>query len=207
MSVVAGRNFTKGTASTYTDTYTENATGTSVTRTYTIAYDGVNSFTITNPSPYFTIDLTSVRFTSQNAPTPTTNFNGLFSINGVNVEQPTLDATTLSPYGNRCEILSGGIFRFGKLRFIQMVIDINTTLSANNTWAVLQGLNNDLPVTTGKKADASTGPMTAITAVKRSSYGNIGAYISDAGRIVLVTPNSSLVEADVVLITGWYISE
>lgn len=206
-NVVASRNFTKGTASTYTGTYTENATGTSVTRTYTIAYDGVNSFTITNPSPYFTFDLTSVKFTSQSAPTPETNINGLFYLNGVNIEQPTLDTTTLTPYSSRCDIIDGGIWRFGKWRFVQINVQINdVTLSANNTWALLKGLANDLPTTNGRDTGNNLVKMANLSASAQKNAGDISAYINGNGRIVVATSDNALTVNDVVMISGFYIA-
>lgn len=206
--VSAVRNFTKGTAATYTGTYTENATGTSVTRTYTIEYDGVNSFTITNPSPYFTFDLTRVQFTSQNAPTPTTNFNGLFSINGVNFEQPVLDTTTIVPYSNRCNIIDGGIWRFGKWRFIQINVQINDiTLGANNTWAILDGLANDLPATNGRDTSNNLVKMANLSASAQKNAGDISAYINGKGRIVVATSDQALTVNNVVMISGFYIAE
>lgn len=214
VSALAGRNFVKGTPSTYTDTYTENATGTSVTRTYTISYDGNDTFTVTNPSPYFTFNLTKVEYTGQSAPTPKMDFNGLFNLNGVNFEQPELDTTTLSPYNNRCLIHTtngvvdgGGIFRFGKWRFIQVNVELETSLGANNTWAILQGLDNDLPATYGMQSDASSGKMTALSACMLGKYGNISAYITNAGRIVIATGNSALGVNNVITICGMYIAD
>lgn len=205
-SVIGYFTFTKGTSETKTITYTENA-GTSVTRTITIDYDGSEDFTISNPSPYFNFNLTNIKYTSQSAPTPETQFNGFFYLNGVDLEHPVLDTTVLTPYSNRCTILGGGLFRFGKWRFIQVNVDIETNLSANNTWAILEGLANDLPVTNGRNADATLGKMTAISACTTQAYGNISAYISNAGRIVIATASQPLAIANVVTINGWYIAQ
>lgn len=201
-------DFVKGTASLYSRTYTENATGTSVTRTFTIAYDGANSFTITNPSPHFTFGLTKIKFTSQSAPRPETNFNGLFFLNGINLEQPTLDTTTLTPYSNRCDIIDGGIFRFGKWRFIQINVQISDiSLGANNTWAILKGLSNDLPLTNGRDTSNNLVKMANLSASAQRNAGDISAYINGNGRIVVATSDNALTVGDVVMISGFYIAE
>ena len=208
MSGTVSFKFTKGTSQTKTHTYTENATGTSVTRTVTFVYDGTNSFTITNPSPYFTLDLVNLRYTSQNAPTPETTLNGLVNIGGAEITQPTLDTTTLTPYSSRCSIIDGGILRVGKWRFIQVNIQIeDVSLSANNTWAVLDGLSNDLPVTDGRDTSNNLAKMASLSACAQKNSGDISAYITGVGRIVVTTSDQPLVLNNVVMISGWYIAQ
>lgn len=208
VSTKGSKIFTKGTSGTETITYTEKASSTATTRTITIVYDGAKTFTITNPSPYFTFDLTSIFYTMQSAPRPETNFNGLFYLNGVNVEQPVLDTTTLTPYSNRCDILDGGIWRFGKWRFVQINVQINdVTLSANNTWALLDGLANDLPATYGRATDNTLARMANLSASAQRNAGDISAYINGNGRIVVATSDNALTVNNVVMISGFYIAK
>lgn len=208
VSAIAGRNFTAGTASTITITYAEKASSTTVVRTITIAYNGADSFTITNPSPYFTLDLTKIKYTSQNAPIPQTQVNGLLSLNGVELTAPTLLTNVLSPYSGRCTIIDGGIVRIGKWRFVQVNVSIeDVSLSANNTWAILEGLANDLPATYGRDTGNNLAKRAALTASAQKNAGDISAYITDAGRIVVATSDYALTANDVVMISGWYLAE
>ncbi len=194
-SVKGSKSFTYGTAETKTITYTENA-GTSVIRTITIDYDGAEDFTITNPSPYFTFDLINVKYTTQSAPTPEMRVNGLFYLNGANVVEPTLDSTGLARIQSRCNITSGGVFKMGKWRFVQLQIQIVTALSANNTWGLISGF--DLP---------ATGSVCALAAAVQKNYGNVSANISSSGNLVVQTAGAQLVNGDVLMITGWYIAQ
>jgi hypothetical protein len=141
-------------------------------------------------------------------PIPQTNFNGLFNLNGVNFEQPVLDTTTIVPYSNRCNIIDGGIWRFGKWRFVQINVQINDiTLAANNTWGLLEGLANDLPVTNGRDTSNNLVKMANLSASAQRNAGDISAYINGNGRIVVATSDNALTVNNVVMISGFYIAE
>lgn len=202
----ATADFIKGTSSTEQITFTDYISGTATTVTITVAYDGANSFTVTNGSRYYA-SAKKIGYYEQNVPIPETKFNGLFKLNGVNFEQPTLDNTTLTPYSSRCNIRDGGIFRFGKWRFIQVNVEILSSLGANNTWAIIDGLASDLPVTQGMLSDASMGYMTSLSACVRGNYGNISAFITNDGRIAIATAGQSLGYNSVVMISGMYIAQ
>lgn len=200
-------DFIKGTSSTEQITFTDYISGTTPTTvTITVAYDGANTFNITSQSRYWS-SFSYISYYEQGVPIPETNFNGLFYLNGVNFEQPTLDNTTLTPYSSRCNIRDGGIFRFGKWRFIQVNVEIETSLGANNTWAIMEGLSSDLPITQGMLSDASLGYMTSLSACVTGNYGNISAYISNSGRIVIATGGQALGINTVVTINGMYIAQ
>ena len=175
-------DFVKGTSSTETVTFTDYIDNVATTINIPIAYDGANLFVITNNSRYY-VSISSVGYYGQNIPIPETNFSGLFFLNGVNLEQPTLDTTTLTPYSSRCEIVDGGIFRFGKWRFIQINVQISDiSLGANNTWAILEGLSNDLPLTYGRDTSNNLVKMANLSASAQKNAGDISAYINRDGK-------------------------
>lgn len=201
------KDFIKGIASTEQVTFTDYINGVATTVTVIIAYDGDQTFTINNGSRY-TFDSSWIGYYEQAIPIPETNFNGLFKINGVNLEQPTLDTATIVPYSSRCDIVDGGIFRFGKWRFIQINVQISDiSLGANNTWAILEGLSNDLPLTYGRDTSNNLVKMANLSASAQKNAGDISAYINGSGRIVVATSDQALTVNNVVMISGFYIAE
>ena len=71
----------------------------------------------------------------------------------------------------------------------------------------MDGLASDLPVTQGMLSDASMGYMTSLSACVTGNYGNISAYISNSGRIVIATGGQALGVNSVVMISGMYIAQ
>lgn len=110
-------------------------------------------------------------------------------------ESPTLVSTAFTPYSSRCTIAYGGQLKVGKWRFVQLNLSISTSLAANNTWALVEGL--DLP---------ATNSTTALSAIATKNYGNISAFITSAGRLAIATGGGALANGDTVLISGWYIA-
>lgn len=120
------------------------------------------------------------------------------SINGLSFNNPALLNSMLSPISSRCAITSGGIIKAGKWVFVQLELTIKTTLSANNTWGLVSGFSTvGLPV---------TGSHTALAASVQKNYGNVSANIADSGNLVVQTSGATLVNNDVLLVSGWYIT-
>ena len=108
---------------------------------------------------------------------------------------PTLVSTGLTPYSSRCTISSGGVLILGKWRFVQLVLNISASLSANNTWGLLDGFS--LP---------ATDSVVTLSAASPKNYGNISAYITNAGRLAIATGGGALANGDKVYINGWYLT-
>ena len=108
----------------------------------------------------------------------------------------TLSSTGLSPYSSRCTIDSGGKYKIGKMVFVQMSTTVKTSLSANNYWAYISGM--DEPATTNVALSASVAGLNG---------GAISAYINKSDKnIVIETDNAALANGNVITLTGWYMS-
>lgn len=125
------------------------------------------------------------------------SLNGIININDVDIYNPIIpDATgSLLPVSSRCVITSGGVFKFGKWRFVQLVLTIKASLSANNTWGLLDGF--DL---------ANTGIVSLAMSVNKN-YGNVSGQINSSGRLVVQTAGAALAANDVLTVSGWYIAQ
>lgn len=108
----------------------------------------------------------------------------------------TLSSSGLSAVSNRVSIQSGGQFKLGKWRFVQLNLKLLTNLSANNYWGVLQGF------------DAAVSDTVSLSAVIPAKNGGaISAYMTNAGNLALATDNATPSANDIVLVTGWYIAQ
>lgn len=118
-----------------------------------------------------------------------------YYLNGKNIFNPTLLSTDLVPLSGRCEVTNGGIAELGQLRFVQLVLTIKASLSANNTWGLLDGFDI-----------ASTGVVALAMSVNKN-YGNVSGQINASGRLVVQTGGQALATNDVLTVSGWYIAQ
>ena len=108
---------------------------------------------------------------------------------------PTLSSTGLTPYSNRCSITKGGVYSFGDWRFVQLQVTVKSSLSANNTWGLIDGF--DVP-------SSHTG-LAALAVSCNKNYGNISGQINASGRFTIQTGGQALASNDILIITGWYV--
>lgn len=108
---------------------------------------------------------------------------------------PTLSSTGLSPYSSRVSILKGGVYKFGKWRFVQLDLLVASSLSANNYWVILTGF--DVPITDYSALGAS---------VRGQNNGLLSAYINSSGNLFVETDDVALSANWSLEITGWYIA-
>lgn len=111
-----------------------------------------------------------------------------------NITSPTLSSSGLTPVSSRCTVSSGGILKLGKWRYVQLQLTIKTSLSANNTWGLLDTF--DIPATN----------IGALAASVNKNYGNVSCQINSSGRLVVQTGGAALAANDIVVITGLYIA-
>lgn len=114
-------------------------------------------------------------------------FNPQFSVDG------------LSPYNSRVEYdydgLDGGYIDIGKWRYVHLPMELNTTLSASNYYAIVSGF----AVPAGLSGHA------ALSAFSPKNGGVYSAYINSYGRLCVVTGATRLVAEDVLVVSGWYL--
>lgn len=209
-------DFTIGTAYTYTDPsgYTIAYDGSySFTATCTQVADGLFTvsgarYTKTVHVPHTTmggmVKITDTPFNSYSLVAPsisiTDTYNGLV-VNGVSITRlinspnAMIDATDLTPVSSRCEVTSGGVIKVGKWRFVQLVLTIKASLSANNTWGILDGF------------DIANTSIVALASSVNKNYGNVSAQINASGRLVIQTSGAALAADNVLTVSGWYISQ
>lgn len=116
-------------------------------------------------------------------------------------QNPELSSSGLTPYTSsgtaRCAINGGGYFQKGKMVFVQLSLNIKTSLSANNYWVILQ----NMPIPTGVQYAALA------ASVRGQNGGAISGYVNSSGNLVVETDNSALAVGWNVEIAGWYIAQ
>lgn len=209
-------DFTIGTPYTYTDQYGytiayDGAYG--FTATCTQAADALFTvsgarYTQTVYVPHTTlggmVKITDTPFNSYSLVAPsisiTDTYNGLV-VNGVSITRlinspnAMIDATGLTPVSSRCKVTSGGVIKVGKWRFVQLVLTIKASLSANNTYGILDGF------------DIANTSIVALASSVNKNYGNVSAQINASGRLVVQTSGQALAADNVLTVSGFYIAQ
>lgn len=183
-----GFTFTQGTAETKT-----SLSGISCT------YNGSTGFTLTLPSnsAYTWGAIVSISYVIQTSKSTEVRIYGDLFLQDINLtsilSSPTLITTGISGYNTRADISSGGYLDVGKWRYVQMNVELNQELSANNYYAILQGF-----------AIPSINTSMA-AAVNSKNGGAVSAYINSSGNLIIETGTTKLYAQEHVTISGWYI--
>ena len=110
---------------------------------------------------------------------------------------PVLSSTGLSVYISRLNDYTGGIFKLGKWCYVDIQIEIGTSLSANNNWAVMEGY----PVPKNYYS-----ALTVAIFSSSQTCRDVGAYVNGNGRLCVATHGQALAVANELAITGWYMT-
>lgn len=179
----------------------------------TVTYNGNKTYTITNSNTSYKIEVIDIIYSYTTTPTTVTIPYNLtlqdLSLTDMifHPEYKLYESTsTLSTYQSRVAVVDGGYVRVGNWVYVNVLCDVNTALSANNTWAVLDGFPNPIsiiePVFPCWFIDASD-------SYKRK--GTLSAFMvsndSEKGRLALITQGTALANNDSFQVNGWYLSD
>ena len=109
---------------------------------------------------------------------------------------PTLSSTGISAYSSRVKNISGGQFKIGKWRYIQL------RMTANQTFGIY-GYNT---VITGFDAPSGNYASLSASIAGYDSSSPISAYINSSGYVVMTNGGREIQENWIIVISGWYIA-
>lgn len=199
--------------------YGTRATKRDTNSVITVTYNGAREFTVVNSATNYKVEQIDVRYRYRTVPTTVSIPYNLilqdeslteFIFNpyvNMNVQQ---SSGVLTSYSNRVDVSYGsnrnaGYIRIGQLCYIHVDVDVLTTLSTNNTWAIIENFPN--PVYEGTSFNAYFEDVSVTSGATRKS---IGAYMNsnsqNKGRLCIITAGTALAANDVIHIDGWYIS-